>query len=193
MAAAALRPRARRQGSFDTLSSHSPLATTLRIPFQSARGAPVNRGGLSLKYDVQINYDQGVYAEPNLGRDALVQSGNSSGSSSWSIQIKARKPISPIGPPVSFQEVVTRSADRGATTLHCEADLIQNTKRHFEPDDQIAFDEAHLVPWGAALELVMRTIARMLARLLPKKPCLVRKLRGISHFWLYLPVDQSVS
>jgi hypothetical protein len=55
-----------------------------------------------------------------------------------------------------------------------EADLIQNTKRHFEPDDQNAFDEAHLVPWGAALELVMRTIARMLAGSLPKNPCLVR-------------------
>src|ERR1700686_1218653 len=66
-----------------------------------------------------------------------------------------------------------------------EADLIQNTKRHLEPDDQIAFDEAHLVPWGAALELVMRTFARMLTRLLPKKPCLVRfdrEATRISHF-----------
>jgi hypothetical protein len=50
-----------------------------------------------------------------------------------------------------------------------EAGLIQNTKRHFGPDDQIAFDEARLVLSGAALELVMRTIARKFARLLPKK------------------------
>jgi tetratricopeptide (TPR) repeat protein len=79
--------------------------------------------------------------------------------------------------------------------LQAEADRIQNTKRHFEPDDKNAFDEAHLVPWGAALELVMRTIARMLARCRRSRAwCgLTAKLRGISHFWLYLPVDQSVS
>jgi hypothetical protein len=40
------------------------------------------------------------------------------------------------------------------------ADLIQNTKRYLELDDQNAFDEARLVLWGAALGLVMRTMAR---------------------------------
>ena len=50
---------------------------------------------------------------------------------------------------------------------------------------------------GAALELVMRTIARKFARSLPKKPCLVRLDREATRyqtfFWLYLPVDQSVN
>jgi hypothetical protein len=41
---------------------------------------------------------------------------------------------------------------------------IQNTKRHFEPDDHTAFSEGRLLLSEQTLELVMRTMARKFAR-----------------------------
>jgi hypothetical protein len=41
---------------------------------------------------------------------------------------------------------------------------IQNTKRHFQPDDSLAFSEQRVILSERALELVMRTMARKFAR-----------------------------
>lgn len=41
---------------------------------------------------------------------------------------------------------------------------IQNTKRHFEPDDEVAFNDARLKLSERALELVMRTMAKKYPR-----------------------------
>lgn len=41
---------------------------------------------------------------------------------------------------------------------------IQNTKGYFEPDDDVAFNDARLTLSERALELVMRTMAKKYAR-----------------------------